>query len=151
MFGEGGYGTPYIDCDCSLEGPFTIVYGHHMDDGSVFADFASFSDESYAREHQMINLYTRADNQRHELRVAAIDVVNASYETLQTGSKTRGSLPTTSQHVWLKAMLFSSDKPTSTTCTPSQLVLTRPGTPARLCMPNQLPWAPANTRAKIGG
>ena len=90
MFGEGGYGTPYIDCDCSLEGPFTIVYGHHMDDGSVFADFASFSDESYAREHQMINLYTRADNQRHELRVAAIDVVNASYETLQTEFEDEG-------------------------------------------------------------
>ncbi|MBE6471582.1 MAG: class B sortase, partial [Coriobacteriaceae bacterium] len=48
VFGEGGYGTPYIDCDCSLEGPLTIVYGHHMDDGSVFADFARFSDRDYA-------------------------------------------------------------------------------------------------------
>ncbi len=104
VFGEGGYGTPYIDCDCSLEGPFTIVYGHHMDDGSVFADFASFSDESYAREHQMINLYTRADNQRHELRVAAIDVVNASYETLQTEFEDEGEL---ADHV--SACLAQSD------------------------------------------
>lgn len=84
VFGEGGYGTPYIDYDCSLEGPFTIVYGHHMDDGSVFADFASFSDEGYAREHKTIYLYTRADNQRHRLRVVAVNVLNASNESLQT-------------------------------------------------------------------
>lgn len=84
VFGEGGYGTPYIDCDCSLEGPFTIVYGHHMDDGSVFAGFANYSDSSYAEEHDVIYLYTRSDNQRHELKVIAANVVNANYESLQT-------------------------------------------------------------------
>lgn len=84
VFGEGGFGTPYIDCDCSLKGPFTIVYGHHMDDGSVFADFASFSDEDYAREHQTIYLYTRADSQRHVLKAVAVNVLNASNESLQT-------------------------------------------------------------------
>lgn len=87
VFGEGGYGTPYIDCDCSLEGPFTIVYGHHMDDGSVFADFAGYSDVGYAEDHSVIDLYTREDDQRHELKVVAVDVVNASYETLQTEFK----------------------------------------------------------------
>ena len=84
VFGEGAYGTPYIDCDCSLDGPFTIVYGHHMDDGSVFADFASFSEEDYAREHETIYLYTRANNQRRELKVVAVNVLNASNESLQT-------------------------------------------------------------------
>lgn len=88
VFEEGGYGTPYIDCDCSLGGPFTIIYGHHMDDGSVFADFAGYSDGGYAEEHGTIYLYTRGDNRRHELRVVAVDVVNASYETLQTEFKT---------------------------------------------------------------
>lgn len=86
-FGEGKYGTPYIDCDCSLDGPFMIVYGHHMDDGSVFADFASFSDEGYAKDHRTIYLYTRTDNERHELKVVAANVVNASYEQLQTEFK----------------------------------------------------------------
>lgn len=47
VFGEDGYGTPYIDCDCSLEEPpLTVVYGHHMSYGSVFADFASCSYET---------------------------------------------------------------------------------------------------------
>lgn len=41
--GQGNYGTPYIDCDCSLTSPFVMVYGHHMSDGSAFADFANAS------------------------------------------------------------------------------------------------------------
>lgn len=87
VFGEGGYGTPYIDCDCSLEGPLAIVYGHHMSDGSVFADFADFSDAEYAEEHRTIYLYTRADEQRHELKCIAVNVIDASRESLQTRFK----------------------------------------------------------------
>ncbi len=87
VFGEGGYGTFYIDCDCSLDGPFTIVYGHHMDDGSVFADFASFSDEDYARKHATIYLYTRSGDQRHELKVLAVNILDANNESLQTEFK----------------------------------------------------------------
>lgn len=28
--GQDAYGTPYIDCECTLGSPFTIVYGHHI-------------------------------------------------------------------------------------------------------------------------
>lgn len=35
VFGGSGYGASYIDCDCSLDGPFAIVYGHYMSDGSL--------------------------------------------------------------------------------------------------------------------
>ncbi len=87
VFSEGEYGTPYIDCDCSLEGPLTIVYGHHMSDGSVFADFANFSDIEYAEEHRTLYLYTRADDQRHELQCIAVNVIDASCESLQTQFK----------------------------------------------------------------
>ena len=38
--GQGAYGTPYIDCDCTLDSRFVMIYGHHMSDGSVFANFA---------------------------------------------------------------------------------------------------------------
>ena len=85
VFAEGGYGTPYIDCECTLKTPFVLTYGHHMDDGSVFADFASFSDASFAQEHQAVYLYTREDNRRRVLSVFAADVVNASYETVHSG------------------------------------------------------------------
>ena len=38
--GQGGYGTPYIDADCTEESLLVPIYGHNMSDGSVFADFA---------------------------------------------------------------------------------------------------------------
>ena len=82
--GQGAYGTPFIDCECALDSPFVMVYGHHMSDGTVFADFAKFADRDYAKEHEVIYVYTRSDNKRHELEVKAVDVVNANRETLRT-------------------------------------------------------------------
>lgn len=79
--GQGAYGTPYIDCECSLDSPFIMVYGHHMSDGSAFADFASFIDEAYAREHSEIIIYQRDGDTLH-LKPIAVDVVNASRERL---------------------------------------------------------------------
>lgn len=84
VFGEGGYGTPYIDCDCSLAGPLTIVYGHHMDDGSVFADFARYSDRDFAAGSRDIYVYVREGDRRIELEAVAVDIVNANRETLRT-------------------------------------------------------------------
>lgn len=82
VMGQGAYGTPYIDSECSLDSPFVMVYGHHMSDGSAFADFASFIDESYALEHGEIILYQREGETLH-LAPIAVDVVNASRERLR--------------------------------------------------------------------
>lgn len=79
--GQGNYGTPYIDCDCSLTSPFVMVYGHHMSDGSAFADFANFIDEAYAREHSRIIIYQRC-GETLDLKACAVDVVNANQERL---------------------------------------------------------------------
>lgn len=84
---QGAYGTPYIDCECALDSPFVMIYGHHMSDGSVFADFAKFNDQEYARDHQTIYIYTRSDNERHAFKVKAVDAVNASREFLRTDFK----------------------------------------------------------------
>lgn len=81
VFGQGAYGTPYIDCECSIDSRLVMVYGHHMSDGTVFADFANFSNEGYARERNRIIIYKRNDDAL-ELEVCAVDVVNASREKL---------------------------------------------------------------------
>ena len=81
VLGQGAYGTPYIDCECSIESPFVMVYGHHMSDGSDFADFAGYIDEAYANEHKQIIIYERIGETRN-LEVMAVDVVNASREKL---------------------------------------------------------------------
>lgn len=79
--GQGAYGTPYIDCECSIDSRFVMVYGHHMSDGSAFAPFASFIDERFAREHDRIIVYKRT-GETLELHPVAVDVVNASRERL---------------------------------------------------------------------
>lgn len=81
--GRGSYGTPYLDWECSPDSPFSIVYGHHMDDGTVFADFARFSDRGYAEAHRTILVLTRLDGGAHELRVVAADVVDADDERVR--------------------------------------------------------------------
>lgn len=81
VFGQGAYGTPYIDCDCSMDSRFVMVYGHHMSDGTAFAEFANFIDEGFAREHSSIIVYKR-NGETLELEVCAVDVVNTSRERL---------------------------------------------------------------------
>lgn len=82
--GQGNYGTPYIDCECSIDSRFVMVYGHHMSDGSAFADFARFSNPDYADDHPMIYVHTRDDGKRHEFRIKAVDVVDANDELVRT-------------------------------------------------------------------
>ncbi len=79
--GQGAYGTPYIDCECTIDSRFVMVYGHHMSDGSAFAPFASFIDGAFAREHDRIIVYKRS-GETLELHPVAVDVVNASRERL---------------------------------------------------------------------
>lgn len=79
--GQGDYGTPYIDADCTEESLLIPIYGHNMSDGSVFADFAKYSEEDYARSHSRIFLHTR-DGGTYELSVIAVDVVDANAETV---------------------------------------------------------------------
>lgn len=81
VFGQGAYGTPYIDSDCTIDSRPVVVYGHHMSDGTAFAEFADFIDEGFAREHSRIIVYKRS-GEALELEVCAVDVVNASRERL---------------------------------------------------------------------
>lgn len=81
VFGQGAYGTPYIDCECTIDSRFVMVYGHHMSNGSVFAEFADFIDEGFAGEHSRIIVYKRS-GETLELEACAVDVVNASRERL---------------------------------------------------------------------
>lgn len=79
--GLGNYGTPYIDADCVEDSLLVPVYGHNMSDGGVFADFAKYSEEGYERSHSRIFLHTRAGG-TYELSVIAVDIVDASAETV---------------------------------------------------------------------
>ena len=73
------YGCPYVDAACDgFEGACTVVFGHNMGFGAttVFADFARYSDEAFARSHPTITLATLQGVV--ELEVSAADVVVGS-------------------------------------------------------------------------
>lgn len=56
----GGFGTLFADA--ATEAPFrqfnTIVYGHHMKDGSMFAPLKKLKSSTYAKEHPQLELIT---------------------------------------------------------------------------------------------
>lgn len=73
------YGVPYLDADCvSGEIPAfnAIIYGHHMDNGSMFSDFAEYCDEGFAREHPYVYLQSPTVKQR--LAVSFVEVIDAT-------------------------------------------------------------------------
>ena len=67
----GNAGTVFVDSN--TDNPFeqfnTIVYGHHMKDGSMFNNLKLFKDKGYADKYPCFELYTPENN--YYLEVAA--------------------------------------------------------------------------------
>lgn len=55
-----GAGTLFIDQnnDRPFEEFLTIIYGHHMRDGSMFGSLVKYRDEEYYQKHKKLRLYT---------------------------------------------------------------------------------------------
>lgn len=75
-------GTIFADCRCS--GDFTdrntIVYGHKMDNGTMFAALASYLDQAYYEAHPVMYLYVPGQRYRLELIAGyTTDVYDAVY------------------------------------------------------------------------
>ena len=52
-------GTPFLDYRCSLESANMIIYGHHMNDGSMFGALMNYTHKSYRDLHKTITFETR--------------------------------------------------------------------------------------------
>ena len=54
------YGCPYVQENCDMELPSDniIIYGHHMNDGSMFAGLMKFKDKSFWEKHKTIRFDT---------------------------------------------------------------------------------------------
>ena len=53
------YGVPYVQENCDLEfSDNCVIYGHHMNNGSMFADLCKCADEDFYREHKTIRFDT---------------------------------------------------------------------------------------------
>ena len=62
-------GSIFIEhlCDPSFGNQNTIIYGHHMKSGLMFADLCKYKDASYYSSHPYIYIYTPTQNYRLDL------------------------------------------------------------------------------------
>ncbi len=53
------YGVPYVDEACAVGlSANTVIYGHHMKNGSMFSSLVKYADKSYFEEHPIIRFDT---------------------------------------------------------------------------------------------
>lgn len=63
------YGCPYVqeNCDVQLPSDNVILYGHHMKNGSMFADLEKFKNQDFWQEHKTISFSTVTDRYEYEI------------------------------------------------------------------------------------
>lgn len=62
------YGVPYVQENCDLElSDNSVIYGHHMNNGSMFADLCKYADEDFYREHKTIHFDTLSGFGEYEI------------------------------------------------------------------------------------
>ena len=60
FYGNYSYsGTPFLDARCSADDDNLIIYGHHMNGGTMFADLCNYQYESYRNAHPNVVLETK--------------------------------------------------------------------------------------------
>lgn len=53
-------GVPYIDEYCTLTGGHVIIYGHNMNNGTMFGSIKKYKKQNYFKQHPTIELETKA-------------------------------------------------------------------------------------------
>lgn len=62
------YGVPYIDEACMTGiSNNLVIYGHHMNDGSMFADLCKYTDADFYKEHPTIAFDTLSGLGKYEV------------------------------------------------------------------------------------
>lgn len=63
------YGCPYVQENCDVQEPSdnVIIYGHHMKNGSMFADLEKFKSQDFWQEHKTISFSTVTDRYEYEI------------------------------------------------------------------------------------
>lgn len=86
---ENGNGCLFIDWknapDFSDEN--TVIYGHHMQSGKMFASLVNYADQSYFEEHPVVYLTTRTGKYKIELFSGYTTDRNSSAYTLRFATK----------------------------------------------------------------
>lgn len=73
------YGVPYISESCDVDvSDNTIVYGHHMNNGSMFSDLCKYTSEDFYKQHKRIRFDTLGGYGTYEIVAVFITVAYSS-------------------------------------------------------------------------
>lgn len=79
---HNAYGLPFVDAVCSMdpESQNLIIYGHNMNNGTMFGELKQYEKEKFWKEHPIIEFSTLYENRQYEVVAAFRDRVYYSYE-----------------------------------------------------------------------
>lgn len=71
------YGCPYMQENCNVDKPSDnlVIYGHHMNDGTMFANLMKYTKKSFWEEHKTIIFDTLEEHKEYEVMAAFKTVV----------------------------------------------------------------------------
>ena len=65
------YGVPYVQENCDLGlSDNCVIYGHHMNNGSMFANLCEYENEDFYKSHRTIRFDTLSDFGEYEIMAA---------------------------------------------------------------------------------
>ena len=74
-------GSIYLDYrNDNFKDDNTIIYGHNMNDGTMFSELENYKEQSYYEKHQTYTLYTQSDVL--EIKIEAAYIADATKESL---------------------------------------------------------------------
>ena len=112
-------GTLFIDCECSpnFSGANTIIYGHNMKDGSMFASLHNYVDQSYYDAHPVMYISTPSGDYKLEIFSCFTSDFDADTYTLSFASEAEYSS-------FLNKMVSQSNVKTNVSVDSSERIVT---------------------------
>ncbi len=113
------YGTLFVECLCQKDFKNTnnIIYGHHMNDGKMFARLVEYAKQSYFDQHPVFYLNTPDMNYRVELFAGYITDMNSDTYTISFASEEENQ-------AWLDKIISQSTFESSVAVKPGDKILT---------------------------
>ena len=113
------YGTLFVECLCqkNFKSLNSIIYGHHMNDGNMFAKLVNYAKQDYYNQHPVFYLNTPDMNYRVELFSGYItDMDSDTYSIDFTGAE--------ENQAWLDKIIAQSTFESSVAVKPGDKILT---------------------------
>lgn len=63
------YGCPYVQEDCDVQAPSdnVVIYGHHMNNGTMFAHLEKFKSKDFWEGHKIVTFNTLTEKNEYEI------------------------------------------------------------------------------------